>query len=126
MHDVFKESILFVMTELPNKQNIDIIPYRFDLEIIADVIRQLEKDVVLSGGSLEIPSGGYNDIFLLKEVITDYVSQISVTNATLLFNLFYRIDIPQEMIEHNPGDLAELLLKRELLKVLTRRFYNKK
>ena len=114
------------MMELPNKQNIDIIPYRFDLEIIADVVRQLEKDVVLSGGIFEIPPDVYHDIFLLKEVLADYVSLVSVNNATLLFNLFYRIDIPQQMIEQNPGDLAELLLKRELLKVLTRRFYNKK
>ena len=126
MQDVFKESILFLMMELPNKQNIDIIPYRFDLEIIADVVRQLEKDVVLSGGIFEIPPDVYHDIFLLKEVLADYVSLVSVNNATLLFNLFYRIDIPQQMIEQNPGDLAELLLKRELLKVLTRRFYNKK
>lgn len=114
------------MMELPDKQNIDIIPYRFDLEIIAEVIRQLEKDVVLSGGSLEIPVDCYHDFFLLKELLTDFVSQLSLNNATLLFNLFYRIDIPQQIIEYPPGDMAELLLKRELLKVLTRRFYNKK
>ena len=110
---------------LPNKQNVDIIPYRFDLEIIADVIQQLEKDIVLSGGILEIPLKGYSDIVLLKNIVADYVSHISVNNATLLFNLFYRIDIPQQIIEQQSVDIAELLLKRELLKVLTRRFYRR-
>ncbi len=119
------KKVFFCMMYLPNKQNVDIIPYRFDLEIIADVIKQLEKDVVLSGGILEIPKEGYTDIVILKNMVAEYVSQISVTNATLLFNLFYRIDIPQQLIEQQSEDVAELLLKRELLKVLTRRFYGK-
>lgn len=113
------------MTNLPSKENVDLIPYRFDLEIIGDVIRQLQKDVLLSGGTLEIPEQGFSDIILLKNIISDFVSQISLSNAELLFNLLYRVDIPQQIIEQQPGNIADLILKRALLKVLTRKFYGK-
>ena len=113
------------MTNLPSKENIELIPYRFDQEIIADVIRQLKKDILLSGGELEIPEQGFSDIILLKQLITDFVSHVSVSNTQLLFNLFYRVDIPQNVIVDQPDAMAELLIKRELLKVLTRRYYGK-
>ena len=113
------------MTNLPNKESIELISYRYDHEIIAEVIRQLQKDILLSGGELEIPEHGFRDIFLLKQILTDFVSHASVSNAQLLFNLFYRVDIPQQIVVDLPEEMAELLLKRELLKVLMRRFYGK-
>ena len=125
MHWNIKESDLCVMANLPSKESIELIPYRYDQEIIVEVIEQLQKDILLSGGALEIPEQAYHDIILLKQVITDFVNQVSVTNAQLLFNLFYRVDIPQKIVVDVPEEMAELLLKRELLKVLTRRFYGK-
>ena len=110
---------------LPQRESISLITYRNDKEIIAEVIRQLEKDIVLSGGDLEVPSICFDDILVLKKKVADYLIVVSKSTPALLFNLFYRVDIPQEMIEQEPSEMAELLLKRELLKVITRRFYRK-
>ena len=111
--------------DLPQKENISLNTYRTNKEIISEVIRQLEKDIVLAGGDFEMPPIIYDDILILKNNVAEYLNGISINNPALLFNLFYRVDIPQEIIENEPSEMAELLLKRELLKVLTRKYYGK-
>ena len=113
------------MTNLPNKENIELNAYRFNEAIIAEVIQQLQKDILLSGGELEIFAPAFHDLNILMEIITGFINHISISNAQLLFNLFYRVDIPQQIIADQPEVMAELVIKRELLKVLTRKFYGK-
>jgi hypothetical protein len=102
------------------KENISIEHYHRQPEIVAAVIAQLEKDVRLCGGELIISLVCYSDVGNLKVEVRSFVSKLIQTNAELLFNLLYRIDIPQKMIESPDADFTELILKRELMKVLMR------
>lgn len=95
--------------------------HRHNKEIIDAVISQLEKDVLLCGGTISLTEQSQTDLELLKAEVQKYISTISVSNPTLLFNLLYRIDIPQKMLETE--DLGTLILKRELAKVLIRLAY---
>ncbi len=105
------------------KENGGLSTHRFNKEIIQAVIAQLEKDVLLCGGTLKITENSYTDLELLKEEVQYYLSSVSVVNPTLLFNLLYRIDIPQKMLDQQTDDLGTLVLKRELTKVLIRLSY---
>jgi hypothetical protein len=94
---------------------------RFNREIIDSLISQLEKDVLLCGGSLNLSPHCSTDLEILKAELQQYVSIISVANPALLFNLLYRVDVPQKLLESE--DIATLLLKRVLAKVLIRLSY---
>lgn len=107
------------------KENNELSTHRFNKEIIEAVIAQLEKDVMMCGGDLKISAASHTDLELLKEEVQNYLSSISDRNPDLLFNLLYRIDIPQKILDQNNGSLGTLVLKRELTKVLIRISYKK-
>ena len=104
------------------KENSSLSANRFNRDIVESVISQLEKDVLLCGGDLNLSPHCNTDLEILKAEVQQYVSNISVANPALLFNLLYRVDIPQKLLESE--DIATLLLKRVLSKVLIRKSYN--
>lgn len=67
----------------------------------------------------------------LKLVVTQYLTQLETYNTESFFQALYRIDIPdadfKNQILNNGLDLeglAELVIKRELIKVLLREKYS--
>ncbi len=103
------------------KENNPLNANRFNRDIIDSVISQLEKDVLLCGGSISLSPHCNTDLEILKAEVQQYVSILSVSNPALLFNLLYRVDVPQKLLETE--DVATLLLKRVLSKVLIRKSY---
>lgn len=110
----------------------DLRKYRDDAEIIADTARQIMKDFALFGIHIDFPT----DIKLAyQELFNQLEYQISVllnSNNSKILSLLYQIDIPETQIrqkaELEPEKVlsevvSELILERELKKVLTRLYF---
>lgn len=113
------------MTELPDFPSLP-----QDQKLLSEVIAQLEKDLGESYSDLE--PGRFQDINYLVETVADILWEIHSKSQQNLFNLFYRIDLPEAKIQNvltsdgfDWNALAELILKRELQKVVIRRHFSK-
>ena len=113
------------MTELPEFHTLP-----QDQKLLAEVVAQLEKDLGESHSDLE-PEQFQNVAYLLETVV-DILWEMHDRSQENLFNLFYRIDLPETKIqdvltsgEFDWNALAELILKRELQKVVLRRHFSK-
>ena len=94
--------------------------YRNDKKLLAEVVTQLEKDIMLCGGEWKFAMVDYNVELLIAET-KRFFESVSARDKTLLMNLLYRIDVPQHMLELPVAELTEMILKRELMKVLYRK-----
>ncbi len=104
-----------------------IAPYRHDLEIIRDTIAQIKKD--LSIFDLDIVFSG-NEKTAYREVKDQLIilfRDLLTRDAEKVFNLLYRIDVSENKVKEAPSSvafeeyIAELVLERELLKVVMRK-----
>lgn len=100
-----------------------------DTKLLSEVIAQLEKDLGESQSDLE--SLQYSDIEDLIEAIADILWELYSRSQQSLFNLLYRIDLPESKVQETVNSegfdwnaLAKLILKRELQKVVMRRHYS--
>ena len=96
--------------------------YRNDKKLLAEVVAQLEKDIMLCGGEWTFIPVNYTVEILVAET-QRYFKSVSVIDKPLLMNLLYRIDVPQHMLELPDRELTDMILKRELMKVLFRNKY---
>lgn len=105
-------------------QSISLETYQYDKIIIADIIHQLEKDILLSGLYIDVKILETEDLKKLVSTIQHFIETVFAQNKNALFSLFYRIDVPQHLLtDHSFALLAELIIKRELIKVLIRKNY---
>ena len=109
-----------------------IAPYRHDLEVIRDTVLQIKKD--LSIFDLDIFFGG-NEKTAYKEVKEQLIilfKDLLSHDAEKVFTLLYRIDVPEHKVKQAPisvpfeNYIAELVLERELLKVVMRKLNSTK
>jgi len=97
-----------------------------DKEIIPKIIMQINKDLQLSGNQYGIDQNCSAQ--LLVSDLRKIIENLLQTDFSGLLNLFYRIDVPesllQKMMEETPEDLPQnltlLILKKEWLKVWIR------
>ena len=113
----------------------DIVKYRHDLEVIRMTAEQLKKD--FSFHNMEIIFSG-NEITAyseLKAQLTPLLTKLFTQNRTKLMQLLYRIDVPErdwkkvlaiENKNKQAEKLSEIILEREFMKALTRKFYSGK
>lgn len=101
-----------------------------DTKLLSEVIAQLEKDLGESHSDLE--SLQYSNVEDLIETVADILWELHSRSQENLFNLLYRIDLPETRVQETVNSegfewnvLAELILKRELQKVVLRRHYSK-
>lgn len=113
------------MTELPDFPSLP-----KDQKLLSEVLAQLEKDLGESYSDLEPEQ--FQDINHLVEIVADILWEVHSKSQQTLFNLFYRIDLPESKIQNvltsdgfDWNALAELILKRELQKVVLRRHFSK-
>ncbi len=101
-----------------------------DQKLLAEVIAQLEKD--LSESHPDLVQLNFANVEQLIETVADLLWELHSRSQQNLFNLLYRIDLPESKVQEtvssdgfNWNALAELILKRELQKVVLRKRFSK-
>lgn len=101
-----------------------------DQKLLKEVIAQLEKD--LSESHPDLHSLQFTSVDDLLETVADVLWELHSRSQQNVFNLLYRIDLPESKVQETVSSdgfdwnlLAELILKRELQKVILRRHFSK-
>jgi hypothetical protein len=114
----------------------DLLPeeYRYDVQIIKETTEQIIRDfqndqlkIIYSGDQRE----AFNE---LKKQLIPFISDL-LKNKTAFHALLYRVDISEReyrtALNSAPADLgreeliAELIIRREFKKILTRKYFSK-
>ena len=106
-----------------------IINYHLDSRLyLNDTLNQLQKDCLMIGINFNFkdPIRNYKDLF---ECTFEFVNYLEKHYPKKVFDLLYRIDLPEEFIRNEIEKteysfrqiIAELIVKRELYKVVLRK-----
>lgn len=110
----------------------DISGYLNSLELLNETAEQIIKDFGIEGIEISLsghPDSAYHELF---SQIEPHILRLLWENTRKLQQLLYRIDIPETLatraLKGEPGKtppqmLTELIIKRELQKVVIRRYY---
>ena len=94
--------------------------------ILKEVIVQLNKDLTLSGIEYEFDINSEKNKFIVT--LLNWIEATLSENENILFNFLYRVDVNQQLIYSNDGlpqeNLLQLILNRELQKVVLKRQYS--
>ena len=93
---------------------------------IDEIVAQFNKDLALAGAPYEMNAQNPNE---LLENISSLCGHLGESNGEQLASLLYRIDLkPEDLPFHGNElegkDLAMVILKREAMKVLFRKYYS--
>lgn len=117
---------------LPDYNNIKVSKYRDKVEIIRQVAAQIEKDFYQFGFEVKFsgePADAYNELF---EQINKHVAFMLSQDYHRLVLLLYQIDLSEKEIIRNELKypdvdkhqlLSEMIIQRELKKVLIRNYF---
>jgi hypothetical protein len=101
--------------------------YFSDKSILRELILQIRKDFELSGIALKLLLSKQYSFNELSMILSDGFMKMG---ATAMFQILYRVDVSEQQLQKGmptPGIdtklIAELVIKRELQKVVLRRFY---
>ena len=106
--------------------------YFNDHFFINATLLQLEKDFSECGLQIEFQNRNYQGIDELIQHIAPALENIMTKNFSSYLNLLYRIDLPESRIRKETGlrsneplnfIIAELIIKRELQKVVIKEMY---
>lgn len=105
-------------------------PYLQTPELLRSLLQQLLKDFAMANVSLKLDCDISYSFDQLCQQIAETLRQQAPTSATLQ-NVFYRVDLTEKMVRKalhgQQGDtlplMAELIIKRELQKVVIRHWY---
>ena len=99
-------------------------------QLLPETVKQLEKDFLMIGVNFDIekPVKDYKKLFSFTN---NLVNTINEKDPKLILNLLYRIDLIEEKIKTQIQKtklsfsvmLSEMIVKRELYKVILRRNY---
>lgn len=104
--------------------------YRHDLAFIRASAEQTIRDCERFGFDVVFEESSLINFELLKTQLTVYLKQWCKYEADRLSALLYHIDVPEHLLPKGRGcgdvdRLAELILQRELIKVVMRKLYSK-
>ena len=98
---------------------------------LAQTTTQLEKDFLTVGINFDIekPVKDYKQLFFFT---TNLVNALNEQDPKRIINLLYRIDLSEEKVQNEMKNtkltfselLAELIVKRELQKVIIKNYYS--
>ncbi len=110
----------------------DISPYLNRLEMLQQTADQLIKDFGMFGLEIKFSGNNYNAYEELFNQVEPHIDQMLTNNRQKFMAVLYRIDLSdtqiQQATKENPTDLyshliTDLILKRELQKVVIRNYY---
>ena len=100
-------------------------------QFLNETTTQLEKDFLSVGVNFDIdkPVQDYKDLFLFTSLL---VNALNKQDQKRIINLLYRIDLSEEKVQDEMEIstltfselLAELIVKRELQKVIVKNYYS--
>lgn len=103
---------------------------RGNREIIEATIQQINKDFEYAG--FETPVKEFSEYLELKKKLADAITKLLLNNRHRFISMLYRIDIPDNIImyaldpvqiETPQNRFADIIIERELIKVLIKRYY---
>ncbi len=121
------------MDQLPLSQQ-DFIRYEKNLDLLSQVVSQINKDFQLNGFEVEFSGQGETAYQELTEQITPVIEYLIEKQPDRFWNLLYSIDLSENKVKKalfgaepdSIQQLTDLILKRELQKVVIRNFYSGK
>jgi hypothetical protein len=115
---------------LPEK--IDLSAFRDKQEFLIKTAKQIEKDFLSVGHCLKFSENKIS-YSILHELVYPIIENLLNTNPKKLQQLIYRIDLPEKVFSDTlqnsldpASELTQLIIQRELLKVVIRYHYNNK
>ena len=112
-------------------ENKDVFKYLQKEDYFEKIKKQLSKDFNDLSFDKELDAIPFIKGDLLLSLIKRFLKQVFQSNPDFFFQLIYRIDIPEKVMrqlflepEIDFGNLAKLVIKRELLKILIRENYS--
>ena len=104
--------------------------YADNSQLLSETLQQLKKDLGVNWpDGYELYGMNLSDLI---DLVADVLYEVNRKSQQNLFNLFYRIDLPEIKVQETLSSdgfewsrLAELILKRELQKVVLRRHFSK-
>ena len=116
-----------------NKMNFqDLTPYFNKLDIIKDTAAQIIKDFEMFGMEVKFSGNAYNAYEELFDQIEPHIKKMVDSNRQKFLGILYRIDLSDEQIQKavnsNSSEpfseiVTDLIIKRELQKVVIRNHY---
>lgn len=114
----------------------DYLRYQRSIDLLQDVIAQINKDFRLQGFEVNFSGQGETAYAELSEQLTPVIEYMLENQTDKFWNLIYGIDLSEAKVKQilfgkeevtNPiGELTDLILKRELQKVVIRYHYSGK
>lgn len=110
----------------------DLAPYINKLELIKDTANQIIKDFDMFGMEVKFSGNPYDAYEELFEQVEPHIKKLIDTNQSKFMGILYRIDVSDEQIKkalNTNGSEAfseivtDLIIKRELQKVVIRNHY---
>jgi hypothetical protein len=105
--------------------------YRYDLQIINETTAQIIRDFQNDNLNIIYSGDNHRAFDELKQQLIPHVKEL-MKNSTALNALLYRVDISEKELrtalnENSPREeiIAELIIRREFKKVLTRKYFSK-
>lgn len=118
---------------LPDLSDSALRKHRDNEEIIKQTANQIIKDFALFGFEISFPSNMKMAYFELFDQLLHHIVQMWDNNNNILVSLLYRIDLSESLIWQKKDEfpdvpvteiLTELIIDRELKKVLTRKYFS--
>ena len=106
-------------------------PYRHDLEVIRETVNQIKKDFGMFDLEINFSGNEQTAYQELKAQLVPLFENLLSNQSEKVFALLYRIDVSEKLIKQVPDSvsfadhIAELVLQRELLKVVLRKLYSR-
>lgn len=105
--------------------------YSHRLDLLNETVEQIKKDFGESGFSIHFSGSTETAYSELIEQIIPFIHQLLQSNYSHLLQVLYKIDIPENLFQQAlkdnagkaPRKIAELIIKRELQKVVIRNYY---
>jgi uncharacterized protein YggL (DUF469 family) len=104
------------------------------LDLIKDTANQIIKDFDMFGMEVTFSGNQYNAYEELFEQIEPHINKLINNNQSKFMGILYRIDLSDEQIKKSVNEncsesfseiITDLIIKRELQKVVIRKHYSK-
>jgi hypothetical protein len=113
----------------------DLSKYLNRLDLIKDTANQIIKDFNMFGIGIKFSGNAYNAYQELFDQIEPHINQLINSNQQKFMGILYRIDLSDEQIKKGVSEnssesfsviVTDLIIKRELQKVVIREHYKNK
>ena len=112
--------------------NSDLLPYYINLELINETANQIIKDFSLFGAEITLSGNAANTYDELFDQINPFIAKLIDSNYQKLLEVLYRIDVSETQVAGAVKEkkiaeaITKLIIRRELQKVVTRKFFSGK